>query len=86
MRHTSRMYTTIGHLFAAQPKLDIKPYADFIKHYEGLLMSIPDMISFHKDTTSKDEDCQLELKDGKISSGNADQVHRRAQVVTYALM
>ncbi|XP_071956992.1 uncharacterized protein [Antedon mediterranea] len=86
MRHTSRMYTTVGHLFAAQPKLDIKPYAEFLKHYEGLLMSLPDMISFHKDTTSKDEDCRLEVKDGRITSQNADQVHRRAQVVTYALM
>ncbi|XP_071956407.1 sorting nexin-33-like isoform X2 [Antedon mediterranea] len=86
LQHTGKTYTEIGDLYAIQPREDLYPLEDSMREYTGMLACFPDMISFHKHTLSTEREYQKSQEDGKIDGLDAEQVRRRADVISYSMM
>ncbi|XP_033112856.1 sorting nexin-33-like isoform X2 [Anneissia japonica] len=86
LNHTGKTYSEIGNLYSEQPKQDLYPLEDSMREYTGMLACFPDMISFHKHTLATERECQKSQEDGKIDGLEAEQVRRRADVISYSMM
>ncbi|XP_046406008.1 sorting nexin lst-4 [Ischnura elegans] len=86
LKVTGETYNDIGKLFEEQPKADWEPLSDVLHIYKGLLSSFPDILSFHKGAIQKRKECERLTSDHKMDPNQLNDVARRTDVVSYALL
>ncbi|GAB0095711.1 Sorting nexin [Sergentomyia squamirostris] len=83
---TAGVYIGIGQLFGEQAKHDWTPLSDRLHIYKGILGAFPDILSEHKNAMAKKRDCEKLTGDQKMSNAQLQEVNRRTDVMSYALM
>lgn len=86
IRHTAKIYDTIGTYYEEQPRHDYEPMSDVLHEYKGLLAHWPDIISLTKGAVGKKREHQKLQDEGRVDPSTAQSVYRRADVVTYATL
>ncbi|KAI1732819.1 WASP-binding domain of sorting nexin protein [Ditylenchus destructor] len=76
----------IGSQHEEHGKKDMEQLLDFLYIYKGLFANIPDIVNVHKSALSKIRDNERLRGDGKLSIQDADGIHQRVDVTTYAMM
>lgn len=83
---TGEAYNDIGRLFEEQPKLDWEPLGDVLHLYRGIIASFPDILTVHKGALQKRKECEKLAADHKMEQSQLEEVKRRTDVVSYALL
>ncbi|XP_039297500.1 sorting nexin lst-4 isoform X1 [Nilaparvata lugens] len=86
IKKTGSTYDEIGKLFEEQPKLDWEPLGDTLHIFKGILASFPDILQVHKGVIQKRRDCEKLTFEHKMEASQLQEVRRRTDVVSYALM
>lgn len=86
MFKTASVYTDIGRLFTDQSKKDWIPLADAMHIYQGLLALIPDILDEQKKAVQHRKICEKQETEKKISLPHLNEVIRRTDVMSYAVM
>ncbi|XP_059622500.1 sorting nexin lst-4 [Phlebotomus argentipes] len=83
---TAGVYIGVGQLFGDQAKHDWIPLSDRLHIYKGVLGAFPDILSEHKNAMAKKRDCEKLTGDQKMSNAQLQEVNRRTDVISYAMM
>ncbi|RZF41211.1 hypothetical protein LSTR_LSTR011592 [Laodelphax striatellus] len=86
IKKTGSTYNEIGQLFDEQPKLDWEPLGDTLHIFKGILASFPDILQVQKGVIQKRRDCEKLTFDNKMEASQLQEVRRRTDVVSYALL
>lgn len=84
--HAAGVFISVGQLFGDQPKMDWIPLTDRLHIYKGILGSFPDILGEHKNAITKRKECEKMTADQKMSNAQLQEVNRRTDVMSYALM
>ena len=84
--NTAGIFISIGKLYEEQAKKDWQPFCDKLHVYRGILNSFPDILSEHKNAQQKRKDCEKLVADQKMSNLQIQEVNRRVDVMTVALL
>lgn len=83
---TAAIYIKLGHMFGEQPKRDWLPFSDKFHIYRGILSAYPDMLAEHKNAMQKRKECERLTSDQKMNNIQLQEVNRRTDVMSYAVM
>ena len=83
---TAGVYIGIGQLFEDQPKNDWIPLSDRLHIYKGVLGSFPYILSEQKNAMQHRKDCEKQTAEQKMSNAQLQEVIRRTDVMSYAVM
>lgn len=83
---TAGVFIAIGQLFGDQPKYDWIPLCDRLHIYKGVLGSFPYIMSEHKGAIQHRKDCERSTSDQKMSNAQLQEVNRRTDIMSYAVM
>lgn len=83
---TAGVYIGIGQLFEDQPKNDWIPLSDRLHIYKGVLASFPYILSEQKSASQHRKDCEKQTAEQKMSNGQLQEVIKRTDVMSYAVM
>lgn len=83
---TAGVYIGIGQLFEDQPKNDWIPLSDRLHIYKGVLSSFPYIVGEHKNAVQHRRDCEKQTAEQKMSNAQLQEVIRRTDVMSYAVM
>lgn len=86
IKKSGTAYNEIGKLFEEQPKLDWEPLGDVLHIFKGILAAFPDILTVHKGALQKRKECEKLTFDHKMESSQLEEVRRRTDVVSYALL
>ncbi|XP_077286975.1 sorting nexin 33-like protein SH3PX1 [Arctopsyche grandis] len=86
IRKTGGTYIDIGKLFEEQPKHDWEPLSDKLHIYKGIIGSFPDVLAAQKSAIQKRKECEKLTTDRKMEVIQLNEVIKRTDVVTYALL
>lgn len=84
--NTAGIFISIGKLYEDQAKKDWQPFCDKLHVYRGILSSFPDILSEHKNAQQKRKECEKLAFDQKMSNLQIQEVNRRVDVMTVALL
>lgn len=84
--NTAGIFISIGKLYEEQAKKDWQPFCDKLHVYRGILSSFPDVLSEHKNAQQKRKDCEKLVADQKMSNLQIQEVTRRVDVMTVAVL
>ncbi|KAG5684666.1 hypothetical protein PVAND_013884 [Polypedilum vanderplanki] len=84
--NTAGIFISIGKLYEEQAKKDWQPFCDKLHVYRGILSSFPDILSEHKNAQQKRKECEKLAFDQKMSNLQIQEVNRRVDVMTVALL
>lgn len=73
-------------MFEDQVKLDWQPFSDSLHIYRGILSGFPEVLSEHKNAMQKRKECEKLAFDQKMSNLQIQEVNRRTDVMTVAVM
>uniref|UniRef100_A0AC34FCD6 PX domain-containing protein n=1 Tax=Panagrolaimus sp. ES5 TaxID=591445 RepID=A0AC34FCD6_9BILA len=76
----------IGAQHEEHGKTTTEQLMDFIYTYKGVLSGIPDVVNIHKSAFAKLSHNDRLMMEGKLSPQEADAIHRRVEVITYAML
>ncbi|XP_058117755.1 sorting nexin lst-4 [Anopheles ziemanni] len=80
------VFISIGQLFGEQPKHDFVPFSDRLHIYRGLLAGWPDTLGEYRNAVQKRKDCERLTAEQKMDNGQMQEVNRRVDVMSYALL
>uniref|UniRef100_A0A182IRN7 Sorting nexin n=1 Tax=Anopheles atroparvus TaxID=41427 RepID=A0A182IRN7_ANOAO len=80
------VFIAIGQLFGEQPKHDFVPLSDRLHIYRGLLAGWPDTLGEYRNAVQKRKDCERMTAEQKMDNGQLQEVNRRVDVMSYALL
>uniref|UniRef100_A0A336LU90 CSON000917 protein n=1 Tax=Culicoides sonorensis TaxID=179676 RepID=A0A336LU90_CULSO len=83
---TAAIYINIGQLFGEQPKRDWLPLSDRFHIYRGILLTYPDILAEHRNAMQKRKECERLTSDQKMGNSQLQEVNRRTDVMSYAVM
>lgn len=83
---TAAIFIGIGKLFGEQPKRDWLPFSDKFHIYRGILASYPDVLAEHRNAMQKRKECEHLTAEQKMGNGQMQEVNRRTDVMSYAVM
>lgn len=83
---TAAIYITLGQMFGEQPKRDWLPFSDKFHIYRGILSAYPDILAEHKNAMQKRKECERLTSDQKMGNSQLQEVNRRTDVMSYAIM
>lgn len=83
---TAGVYIGIGQLFEDQPKNDWIPLSDRLHIYKGVLTSFPYILGEQKNAVQHRRDCEKQTAEQKMSNAQLQEVIRRTDVMSYAVM
>lgn len=83
---TAAIYINLGQVFGEQPKRDWLPFSDKFHIYRGILLAYPDILAEHKNAMQKRKECERLTSDQKMGNSQLQEVNRRTDVMSYAVM
>lgn len=83
---TAAIFIGIGKLCGEQPKRDWLPFADKFHIYRGILQSYPDVLAEHRNAMQKRKECEHLTAEQKMGNAQMQEVIRRTDVMSYAVM
>lgn len=86
IKMTGGAYIEIGRMYEEQPKYDWEPLGDKFHLYKGIVGSFPDVLANHKAAVQKKRECERLKAEGKMDVGQLNEVLRRTNVISYALL
>lgn len=86
IKRTGGAYIEIGRLFEDQPRFDWEPLSDKLHIYKGIIGAFPDCLSVQRGAIQKRKECERQVSDHKMEVFQLNEVTRRTDVVTYALL
>ena len=84
--NTAGILISIGKMYEDQAKRDWLPFCDKLHVYRGILASFPDILSEHKNAQQKRKECEKLAFDQKMSNMQIQEVTRRVDVMTVAVL
>lgn len=86
IKMTGGAYIEIGRMFEDQPRYDWEPLSDKLHIYKGIIGSFPDVLGAQKSAVQKRKECERSTSDRKMEVTQLNEVIKRTDVVTYALL
>uniref|UniRef100_A0A8D8WFW6 Sorting nexin-33 n=2 Tax=Cacopsylla melanoneura TaxID=428564 RepID=A0A8D8WFW6_9HEMI len=86
LKKTGDTYNELGKLFEEQPKLDWEPLGDVLHIYKGIITSMPDILTMHKDILNKKREYERMTTENKMDANHLQEVLKRTDTVSYALL
>uniref|UniRef100_A0A7E4W641 Sorting nexin n=1 Tax=Panagrellus redivivus TaxID=6233 RepID=A0A7E4W641_PANRE len=86
IQESANVLHKIGAQYEDHGKRVTEQLMDFIYTYKGVLANIPDIVGIHKSAFVKLQHNERLQQEGKLSPIEADAIHRRVDVVTYAML
>lgn len=83
---TAAIYINIGKMYGEQPKRDWLPFSDKFHIYRGILQCYPDVVAEHRNAMQKRKECEHLTAEQKMGNGQMQEVRRRTDVMSYAVM
>lgn len=84
--HAGGIYISIAQLFGEQAKNDWTPLSDRFHLYRGIVQAYPDIMAEHHNAMQKKKECERLTSEQKMSNGQLQEVNRRCDVMSYAVM
>jgi sorting nexin-9/18/33 len=84
--NTAGIMISIGKMYEEQAKRDWLPFCDKLHVYRGILGTFPDILSEHKNALQKRKECEKLAFDQKMSNMQIQEVNRRVDVMTVAVL
>lgn len=79
-------YIAIAQLYNDQAKSDWTPFSDKFHIYRGIVQAYPDILAEHRNAMQKKKECERLTSDQKMGNSQLQEVNRRCDVMSYAVM